>query len=286
MLRKGQPLLPNHLINNLALPCMNQSPNVPRAKWLKAHLTYIKEKKNNVMLHLKMYLLQSSLMLMPSHITQKKFSTKSVILEREVLLDELTHLRFSEKIVSKGWESLLTKLIPPSEEVVFQSNSTTSLLPYPYLITKFLSSSCITIPRNEPRLKLAQPLGPTTLIQSKSHRDLKKSFSSPSQGPMQSDMSYIVKTLQLLTERSNTSFSVQSSLLATQQTLQLTLSKVLNDVATICNNLNVVGTQGALSMAGGVEDPDLFDSPLDDEDDELSAGAATVHSPSDVDDST
>ncbi|KAB1207168.1 hypothetical protein CJ030_MR7G011489 [Morella rubra] len=168
---------------------------------------------------------------------------------------------------------------------VFQSNSTTSLLPYPYLIMKFLSSSCITIPRNEPRLKLAQPLGPTTLNQSKSHRGPKKSFSSPSQGPMQSNISYIVKTLQLLTERSNTSSSVQSSLLATQQTLQLTLSKVLNDLATICKHLNVVGTQGASSMVGGVEDPDLSDSPLDDEDNELSASAATVHSPSDVDDS-
>ncbi|KAB1221935.1 hypothetical protein CJ030_MR2G008660 [Morella rubra] len=51
-----------------------------------------------------------------SHYT-KKFSTKGVILEREVLLDELTHLRFSDKIVSRGWEGLLTKLIPPSEEV-------------------------------------------------------------------------------------------------------------------------------------------------------------------------
>ncbi|KAB1219567.1 hypothetical protein CJ030_MR3G012363 [Morella rubra] len=54
----------------------------------------------------------------------KKFSTKGVILKREVLLDELTHLRFSDKIVSRGWEGLLTKLIPPSEEVVreFYSN--------------------------------------------------------------------------------------------------------------------------------------------------------------------
>ncbi|KAB1223145.1 hypothetical protein CJ030_MR2G016446 [Morella rubra] len=104
-------------------------------------------------------------------------------------------------------------------------------------------------------------LGPTTLNQSKSHRGPKKSFSSPSQGPKRSDMSYIVEALQLLTERSNTSSSVQSSLLATQQTMKLTLSKVLNDVATICKHLNVVGTQGASSMAGGVEDPDRSDSP-------------------------
>ncbi|KAB1203306.1 hypothetical protein CJ030_MR8G003119 [Morella rubra] len=128
-------------------------------------------------------------------------STKGVILEREVLLDELTHLRFSDKIVSRGWESLLTKLIPPSEEVV----------KYFFLRTIFLACH------------------PTDL--------------------------------------------------------QLTLSKVLNDVATICKHLNVVGTQGASSMVGGVEDPDLSDSPLDDEDNELSASAATVHSPSDVDDS-
>ncbi|KAB1216173.1 hypothetical protein CJ030_MR4G011990 [Morella rubra] len=119
-----------------------------------------------------------------SHYT-KKFSTKGVILEREVLLDELTHLRFSDKIVSRGWEGLLTKLIPPSEEV----------------------------------------------------------------------------------------------------TMKLTLSKVLNDVATICKHLNVVGTQGASSMAGGVEDPDRSDSPLDDEDNELSAGATTAHSLSEADNS-
>ncbi|KAB1212358.1 hypothetical protein CJ030_MR5G025126 [Morella rubra] len=101
-----------------------------------------------------------------SHYT-KKFRTKGVILEREVLLDELTHLRFSDKIVSRGWEGLLTKLIPSSEEV----------------------------------------------------------------------------------------------------------------------HLNVVGTQGASSMAGGVEDPDRSDSPLDDEDDELFASAATTHSLSEADDS-
>ncbi|KAB1216521.1 hypothetical protein CJ030_MR4G023066 [Morella rubra] len=67
--------------------------------------------------------------------------------------------------------------------------------------------------------------------------------------------------------------------------MQLTLSKVLNDVATICKHLNVVGTQGASSMAGGVEDPDRSDSPLDDEDDELSTGAATAHSLFEADDS-
>ncbi|KAB1203301.1 hypothetical protein CJ030_MR8G003114 [Morella rubra] len=67
--------------------------------------------------HLKKHLLQNFLMLKAKTYYIKKFSSKGVILEREVLIDELTHLKFSEKFVSRGWEGLLTKLISLSEEV-------------------------------------------------------------------------------------------------------------------------------------------------------------------------
>lgn len=116
------------------------------------------------------------------------------------------------------------------------------MLPYPCLIMKFLSANCITIPRNEPLLKLRKALDSVTLNQSKSHKGQKKPPSSTSHGFMSTDLTHMSEALKLLTKRSNNFATVQSSLLVTQEYLKLNLMKVMSDVATICKHLNVVET--------------------------------------------
>ncbi|KAB1219405.1 hypothetical protein CJ030_MR3G001112 [Morella rubra] len=50
----------------------------------------------------------------------KKFSPKLLIIERELLLEELTEMHVAECFQSRGWESMITDIVPPSTSVIHE----------------------------------------------------------------------------------------------------------------------------------------------------------------------
>ncbi|KAB1206283.1 hypothetical protein CJ030_MR7G011776 [Morella rubra] len=123
----------------------------------------------------------------------------------------------------------------------------------------------ITIPWEEPRRKLPNGFGSSTITQSKSHKGHKKSTSSidPLRGPLSSNLSYMVEALKLLTERSNTSASVQCSILATIEYLKLHMMKLVADVTLIRKQLSIAEKDEESSTIGAQEEPIRLDNDVE-----------------------
>ncbi|KAB1214823.1 hypothetical protein CJ030_MR5G018787 [Morella rubra] len=104
---------------------------------------------------------------------------------------------------------------------------------------KFLAANFISIPRDKPREKV-ETIGRNALSQSKSHKGHSKSIPSSNLVTVsQSGIAYMVEALKLLTERSSSSASVQSTLVANQEVLKLDLMKLVVDVGLIRKHLKL-----------------------------------------------
>ncbi|KAB1216267.1 hypothetical protein CJ030_MR2G005637 [Morella rubra] len=103
------------------------------------------------------------------------------------------------------------------------------------------------------------------MTQNKSHKGHKKStpFLDPLHGTLSFNMSYMVESLKMLTERSNASASVQSSILATIEFLKLHMMKVVADVTLLSKHLNIAEKDYESGVVGPAEEPTGADKDLE-----------------------
>lgn len=103
------------------------------------------------------------------------------------------------------------------------------------------------------------------MTQNKSHKGRKKStpFLDPLHGTLSFDMSYMVESLKMLTERSNTSASIQFSILATIEFLKLHMMKVVIDVTLLSKHFNIAEKDYESSVVGPAEEPTGADKDLE-----------------------
>ncbi|KAB1203619.1 hypothetical protein CJ030_MR8G000664 [Morella rubra] len=85
---------------------------------------------------------------------------------------------------------------------------------------------------------------------------------------MQSDIAYLVEATKLLTERSTSSASVQSTLLATQEVIKLVLAKLVADVALIRKHLKLdEASSNAHPLAKEEEDIEVEEKDVEEKED-------------------